>query len=247
MHTVPQELAERIRRPIPPDCSVVPGSLPVVAQGDPTTARVATLTVNPSKLEFTTPKGTWLPPQYRRVESLRSLGVEDAAVLTDEKVSAVAHRCHGYFTGNPNRPAFAALEQLLTAVGLGSYYDGTACHLHLVQWATNPVWSGLTPAVRAQLVVTDAEFLRWQLRAAAVQRVLVNGANTWDWLVRAGMIGGFDVEALEYHNTKGRVKTMAVCRAESDGVRWQGWAVPVEDALSTEGRHSRVEWLLRTH
>ncbi|MEO9220691.1 MAG: hypothetical protein ABI251_02740 [Mycobacteriaceae bacterium] len=246
MHPVPPELADRIRRPIPPDCSVVLGSLPVVAQGDPTTARVATLTVNPSKLELTTPKGTWLAPQYRRVESLRSLEAEDAATLTDEQVSAAIDRCYGYFTSNPNRPAFAALEQLLTAVGAGSYYDGSACHLHLVQWATNPIWSGLTPAVREQLVAADTEFLRWQLRAAAVQRVLVNGANTWDWLVRAGVIGDFDVEALEYHNTKGRVKTMVVSHAESDGLAWLGWAVPVEDALSAEGRTRRVEWL-RTH
>ena len=246
MHTVPPELADRIRRPIPPDCSVVPGSLPVVAQGDPITARVATLSVNPSKLELTTPKGTWLAPEYRRVESLRSLQVEDAATLTDQQVDATVARCHDYFTSNPNRPAFAALEQLLTAVGAGSYYDGTACHLHLVQWATNPIWSGLTPAVREQLVAADTEFLRWQLSAAAVQRVLVNGANTWDWLVRAGVIGDFDVEALEYHNTKGRVKTMEVSRAESDRVVWLGWAVPVEDALSAEGRTSRVEWL-RTH
>ncbi|MEO9220765.1 MAG: hypothetical protein ABI251_03125, partial [Mycobacteriaceae bacterium] len=196
MHTVPGELADRIRRPIPPDCSVVPGSLPVVAQGDPITARVATLSVNPSKLELTTPKGAWLVPQYRRVESLRSLQVEEAATLTDEQVDATVGRCHDYFIHNPNRPAFAALEQLLTAVGVGSYYDGTACHLHLVQWATNPIWSGLTPAVREQLVAADTEFLRWQLSAAAVQRVLVNGANTWDWLVRAGVIGDFDVEAL---------------------------------------------------
>ena len=246
MHTLPQELADRIRRPLPPDCSVVPGSLPVVAQGDPNTARVATLTVNPSKLEFTTPKGIWLPPQYRRVESLRSLDVEDAGALTDEQVDAVVGRCYGYFKANPNRPAFAALNDLLTAVGAGSYYDGTACHLHLAQWATNPVWSGLASAVREQLVAADVEFLRWQLRAAAVQRVLVNGANAWDWLVRAGVIGEYDVDQLEYHNSKGRVKTMAVSHAESGGVQWQGWEIPVGDALSAEGRVGRVDWL-RAH
>lgn len=243
VNTVPQELADRIRRPIPEGCSVVPRSLPIVAQGDPTTARVATLTVNPSKLEFTTPKGTWLEPEYRRVESLRSLGAEDAAGLTDEQVAAVVERCYGYFAANPHRPGFAALEQLLSSIGAGSYYDGTVCHLHLVQWATNPVWSGLTPAVRAQLVEADAEFLRWQLRTAAVDRVLVNGANALEWLVKAGVVAEFDVEEVEYRNAKGRSKTMVLSHAEVDGRRWQGWATPVEDALSPDGQAGRVDWL----
>jgi len=243
VNTVPQELAERIRRPIPPGCSVVPRSLPIVAQGNPNSARVATLTVNPSKLEFTTPKGTWLEPQYRRVESLRSLEVEAATELTDEQVAAVVDRCYGYFAANPHRPGFAALQELLASIGAGSYDDGTACHLHLVQWATNPVWSGLTPAVRTQLVDADVDFLRWQLRTASVERVLVNGANALEWLVRTGVVAGFHVEEVGYRNAKGRAKTMALSRAEVDGVRWQGWASPVEDTLSPEGRARRVDWL----
>lgn len=243
MPTVPQELADRIRRPIPQDCAVVPRSLPIVAQGNPHMARVATVTVNPSKLEFTTPKGTWLEPEYRRVESLRALDVEEAPVLTDEQVAAVVQRSFGYFAANPNRPAFAALQELLTGSGAGSYYDDTACHLHLVQWATNPGWSGLTPAVRAQLIDADAEFLRWQLRTAAVQRVLVNGANALEWVVRAGLVPAFDVEQVDYRNAKGRPKTMALSAADVDGLRWQGWGIPAEDALSTEGRSKRLEWL----
>jgi len=243
VHTVSQELADRIRRPIPPDCSVVPRSLAVVAQGNPNTARVATLTVNPSKLEFTTPKGTWLEPEYRRVESLRALDAEEAATLTDEQVAATVDRSYGYFAGNPHRPGFAALQELLTGIGAGSYYDATACHLYLVHWATNPAWSGLTAAVREQLVAADAEFLRWQLGTAAVQRVLVNGAAATEWVLRAGLVAAFDVDEVEYRNAKGRPKTMALSHAEVDGVRWQGWAAPAEDALSTQGRARRMEWL----
>ncbi len=243
MHTVPQELTDRIRRPIPPDCSVVPRSLPVVAQGNPYIARVATLTVNPSKLEFTTPKGTWLEPAYRRVNSLRALEAEAAAGLTDEQVAATIDRSYRYFRVNPHRPRFAALQELLTGIGAGSYDDDTACHLHLVQWATNPAWSGLTPAVRTQLIAADADFLRWQLGTAAVQRVLVNGSAAVEWVVRAGLVAAFDVEEVDYRNAKGRPKTMALSHAEVNGVRWQGWGTPVEDALSTQGRAGRVEWL----
>ncbi|WP_127784349.1 hypothetical protein [Rhodococcus sp. X156] len=222
---------------------MIPRSLPIVAQGDPSVAAVATLTVNPSKLELTTPTGTWLAGEYRRVESLRSLDVTDAATLTDEQVAAVVARCYGYFQANPHRPAFAALEELLGAVGAGSYYDGTACHLHLVQWATNPVWHGLPPAVREQLVAADADFLRWQLRSSGVRRVLVNGGNALEWLVRAGLVAAFETEEVEYRNAKGNLRTMTLSSAEVDGVRWQGWPTPVEDTLSPDGQAARSEWL----
>lgn len=243
VNTVPQELVDRIRRPAPEGCSVVPRSLPVTSHGDPGTARVATMTVNPSKLELTTPKGTWLEPEYRRVESLRSLGVDTASALTEDQVAAVVERCHGYFTANPHRPGFAALEQLLASIGAGSFYDGTACHLHLVQWVTNPVWSGLTPVVRTQLIEADAAFLRWQLRTAHVERVLVNGSNALEWLVRAGIVAEFETEQVDYHNAKGKAKTMTLSHAEVDGLRWSGWDIPAEDTLSPEGRARRAEWL----
>jgi hypothetical protein len=53
-------VADRIRRPIPPALSVLPGSLPVVSFGDPNGALAATLSLNPSWREFESPDGTWL-------------------------------------------------------------------------------------------------------------------------------------------------------------------------------------------
>jgi hypothetical protein len=76
-----------------------------------------------------------------------------------------------------------------------------------------------------------------------VDRVLVNGANALEWLVKAGVVAEFDVEEVEYRNAKGRSKTMVLSRAEVDGRRWQGWATPAEDALSPDGQAGRVDWL----
>lgn len=64
--TVAQAVADRIRRPMPHDLSVLPGSLPVVAFGDSMSAAVATLSLNPSWIEFESASGAWLHGPDRR-------------------------------------------------------------------------------------------------------------------------------------------------------------------------------------
>jgi len=56
------------------DAPEVPGSTPVIAFGDLTTARVASLRLNPSRLEFLSSTGTLIHAN-RRFETLPSLGV----------------------------------------------------------------------------------------------------------------------------------------------------------------------------
>lgn len=243
---VPVELAERLRRPAPTGCSVVPASLAFVSFGDPTMARVLTLSTNPGKLELTTPRGVWLPTQHRRVESLRSLDVQSPAELTDAQLATVLQRAHGYFTGadaNPHRPRFAALTEVLGAIGAGSYHDGSAAHLDVVQWATNPVWSGLTPAVREQLADADAGFLRWQLRRSGAAVVLVDGAHVAPWLERAGIVRRFTADEVTYRNSRGNDRTMRLARAEAGGHLVLALEVPAGDALSPDGTARRAQWL----
>jgi hypothetical protein len=62
-------VTERIRRPIPAGLSVLPGTLPIVSFGDPSVAAVATLSLNPSWIEFEAPRGGWLDGARRRVAS----------------------------------------------------------------------------------------------------------------------------------------------------------------------------------
>jgi hypothetical protein len=88
-----------------------------------------------------------------------------------------------YFTGeNWYRPWFHWLEALLIGSGAGSYLDGSACHLDLVQWATKPVQRKLSSEVWGRLVQDDLEFLRWQLLMSNVSVVLMNGASVVCWV-----------------------------------------------------------------
>lgn len=172
---LPGYVAARIRLPPPRGCSVLRESTPVVSFGDPSAARVATVGLNPSRVEFRD-KGRELDGPLRRFETLRSLGIRTMEEASDDAVNRVWTRCRDYFQpeGNPYWRWFRPLETLLGELGV-SYLDGTAAHLDLSQWATDPTWSGLSSSVRARLLSDDAGFLRQQLEHEPIRLVLLNG------------------------------------------------------------------------
>jgi hypothetical protein len=169
---IPAYVAERIRRPPPLDCCVLEGSTPVVAFGDPRRSCVATLGLNPSRIEFEE-RGRELDGRLRRFETLRSLGVSGLEDASNEAIVRVWHRCNIYFHANPYR-WFNRLEEVLSAVD-ASYFGDTACHLDLSQWATDPTWKGLSRDARERLVADDADFLRTQLRSEPIRLLMLNG------------------------------------------------------------------------
>lgn len=64
-----------------------------------------------------------------------------------------------------------------------SYYAGSACHVDLVQWATDPTWAKLDRRTRVKLLDQDVPFLRRQLKATTIRMLLINGS---------GVIGEFE-------------------------------------------------------
>jgi len=173
---LPAYLEARIRRPQPENGIVIPGSTPVPAFGDAISARVATLGLNPSRLEFLDSRGRLLTGADRRLESIESLGLDDLKDAPPAAVNAVWQGCVDYFERNPYRRWFDQLEAVVGNVG-ASYYAGSACHLDLVQWATDPTWAALTRAARKGLLAADVAFLRQQLEEERIQLLLLNGRS----------------------------------------------------------------------
>ncbi len=176
----------RLRRAASPDLPIVSGSTPVVAFGDFTKASVATLGLNPSRQEFLYPTGNMLDGPARRFETLSSLGVESLTNASSATLMKVIDNCAGYFDHgrNPYMRWFGQLEQILRKLRV-SYMDRTACHLDLVQWATDPVWSGLSDSARRQLLTDDVPFLLSQLGSHQVRLLLLNGRRVVDELTAA--------------------------------------------------------------
>ncbi|GAB6937309.1 hypothetical protein ACQP60_10250 [Isoptericola variabilis] len=223
---VPHYVADRIRAAVPEGANVVPGSTPVVAFGDASTARVATVGLNPSRIEFEV-KGVWLDGDQRRLATHRSLGVETLEDASDHTVAQVLADCYAYFdTGrNPYWRWFRPLDRLLEA-SLGATYERRiACHLDLVQWATDPVWGELRAPVRKELIEQDREFLRQQLASESIGLVLANGGRVIDELRRSGV-------DMETHgvvaDSKGRTTQIQVGHVGE--VIYVGWRVNLQSS-----------------
>ena len=237
---LPSYLIDMVRR----DSSVaevVSGSTPVVAFGDPFTARVATLGINPSGREFVE-GGQLLDGTSRRLATLRSLGAESLASLTDEQVREVIDDCARYFDEdrNPYRPWFDPLDRLLRA-GIGvSYYDRSACHLDLVQWATDPIWGRTEDRVREQLLAEGLPHLRALLNFGSTHLVLLNGRQVLTEVETVGLVKLVGSGTLPF-----RDQTCSLYLGEGEGIRYVGWSTNLQSSfgVSNEFKDRLAGWV----
>ena len=175
MRSLPKYIESRIRQDPPVSAPIVPGSTPVIAFGDSLKATVATLSWNPSKLEFCDRHGNELTGAERRLETLASLDAKNLSSAADA-VYEIFQGCNAYFQRRPYRKWFDVLEKVLLSLG-ASYYAGTACHLDLVQWATDPTWADLRAEHKKSLIDADLPFLHQQLSQGNIRLLPLNGSG----------------------------------------------------------------------
>lgn len=235
----------RVRSEPPAGCSVLPFSTPVIAFGDWRTARVATLGLNPSPVEFTDRSGRELDGVSRRLETLSSLGARSLGELSGAQVEQVLKSCRTYFQRQPYRRWFDDLEGVLNPLG-ASYYDGSACHLDLAQWATEPAWGRLQPAARQRLLRDGIPFLLEQLRRSFIHLLLLNGTSVVSAFEEAI---GRGLPRAGQELVDGRVR--CTFRADwVDGVAVIGWSTNLQSSFGVTNqfrtalaeRVRRLEW-----
>jgi hypothetical protein len=171
----------------------------VVAFGYFLSARVATLAINPSRKEFQYNDGGLRQEGDRRFETLDSLeGLQSLEDCSDEVVDRVISGCCRYFEVKPYWRWFRPLQRFILPAVNASYVLGTACHLDLVQWATDPTWGGLTGAVREELLREDLPFLVNQLARHHVGLLLINGRTAVEQFELASNVHLDEVEPLRW-------------------------------------------------
>lgn len=240
---IPEYLVRMVRRPLPAKAAI-PGTTPVIAFGDPRRAEIATLGINPSFHEFRSKDGGLLAGPKRRLSTLESLGAESTAALTTDQIQIVVTECAAYFLRNPYRRWFDPLDQVLRH-GLGvSYYDATACHLDLVQWATAPAWSELPPAIRHSLIKDSVLHLRNHLQFGNVRLVLLNGREVLDHVTRIGLA---KLQAHETLDVSARL-SCSLYWGDGEGVRFVGWSTNLQSSrgVSRDFRDRLARWLAGT-
>jgi hypothetical protein len=221
-----KEVLERTRKVIPEGNYIVEKSTPVLSFGNPLTSTVATLGINPSSGEFLYGKDQpLLKGKEKRLVDFETLNISKPRELTDEESELVVEGCNNYFkTGNHYKWFLKAEEHILKPAGFTYFSDqASACHLDLVQWATDPVWSGIKePAIRRNLLKEDKEFLRFQLTNYKFKYVFLNGGTVlkqFDKLKIANLKAVHQVT----RNSSGGIHE--VYRGEANGTIFLGWGI----------------------
>lgn len=195
---------------------------------------MATLGLNPSRAEFLDDGGEILTGRRARFVTLPALGVASLERASPECLEQVLDGTSQYFQNQPYVRWFRPLDTLLRACG-ASYFDGSACHLDLSHWATDPVWRELKAPVRNALIEDGVEFLRWQLASFRIAHVLLNGMGVCRTVEKRLGIRLMEVEAV--NGPRGRAVKLLSGRM-ANGPRFLGWSVNLQSSfgVTTEFR-----------
>ncbi len=155
--------------------SELANSTPVVFRGQQPTARVVTVGINPSIREFYSRNGSELDGDQRRFETLTSLGAGSMSDVTKAMDARIRRRCLDYFEDNPYLDWFAPMELLVQKITGASLFDGSAYHLDLVHWATDPLWGRLGSPTRRELLLRDRPAVVEQLENPSLEIIYLNG------------------------------------------------------------------------
>ena len=185
---IPGYIRDRLLRPIPPDCCVQPDAYPVIANGDPGLARVATVGLNPG----------------------------GAMPYNDAAVEEAWEGQKGYFQGKVYGMYFTPLQKVLNECG-ASYYDGSACNLDLVCWATKPHWREVPDAAQRELLDADHEFFTTLLTENPNIALLLGNGRT----VGKRMMEKFGVEKIPASDIHPRLDLYC---GEAAGKLFIGWS-----------------------
>lgn len=234
-------LFDRLRRE--PLQSSVLASLPVLFFGDLFTATVATVGLNPSKLEYLDKHGNELSGAHRRFETLTSLGAANRASLSDDQCNRAIEKMRRYF--HPDSATYSwfnALDRVTQSMGY-RYDRGEVAHLDLSQEATDPTWSKLRkerPIDFALLQQVDLPFLKWQIEAFPLHVVVCNGRTVFENVI--ALTRG----RLEDSGTMQRMKWyLAKADMPNRRISIVGWNLPLArpTGLGKPGEHALGELL----
>ncbi len=142
MHTTLTTLIDRLDSPAVSGTDVIRWGCPVPSFGDLSSARVATLGLNPSNREFVDESGDELQGAFRRFHTLASLGLRSWSEVDARHLRLILESCRTYFLGNPYDRWFKRMEQVV-AGAKASFYNAScgACHLDLIPYATARKWT----------------------------------------------------------------------------------------------------------
>jgi hypothetical protein len=178
MHSTLTTLVDRLDSSAVLGTDVIQWGSPIPSFGDLSTAKVATVGLNPSNREFVDEAGDELEGRSRRFHTLRSLGLASWSEVDSRHLNMILESCRSYFSVNPYDTWFKRLDQIVLGAS-ASYYNGAcgACHLDLIPYATACKWTELKTGQRTSLLNVAGDTLGLLLANSPVRVLLLNGRS----------------------------------------------------------------------
>ena len=219
-------------------------STPVVSFGYPGNAKVATLGINPSSNEFQIGSGNKNPltGDSKRLVDTETLGASQPEALTRDQAVRVIEGCYLYFERNPYDWFDDLQDYALNPTGT-SFKSGSACHLDLVQWATDPVWQDkrMPKETKKLLLEKDKDFLEYQLTAYNFQYVFLNGSTVLEQVEKLNLIRLEKVGEVRFNKAGTKSRIVA---GEIGNKKFIGWGINAGyEASYKPGLEDLAKWL----
>lgn len=178
VHATTAALIDRLDASVLSWMNVIRWGCPVPSFGDPSSALLATVGLNPSSREFVDASGNELEGSSRRFHTLQSLGLNSWADIDARHIRLILDSYHDYFSVNPYDRWFRRLDQIISGTQM-SYYSnpGTACHLDLIPYATQQRWSDLSPRQQISLFGVANDALGRLVQESDLRVLILNGQS----------------------------------------------------------------------
>lgn len=175
--TLKEKIVSFIRQPIPDNIGVINQSVPVIFFGNIETAHAATISLNPSDLEFRNHKQQLLPLDKKRFVDRDVLNKKDRDTLTIAEAEKVYQSFINYFNNLPYKTWFNQLNRIISPLGF-SYFEDSLIHLDITPWATYPKWANLT--TKQEILTASQNISDHIIRHGKLKYLFINGISAFN-------------------------------------------------------------------
>lgn len=164
--------------PIFIESSVIKWASPIISFGNLEKAKVATVGLNPSDMEFVDRNKEELKIDSRRFHTLSSLNIEKWDDLDDHRTMKILELNKRYFSNNPYNLWFKKLNYVLEDSDLSYYFPlNNACHIDIVPYATSKKWVELKLEEKQYLINKSKGILDNILKVSNISFLVLNGRS----------------------------------------------------------------------
>jgi hypothetical protein len=219
-------LLDKISEPLPKSVKIVEGSIPIVFFGNVEKAEIATLSLNPSNIEFE-------HNGKRRCVDRKQLRVSDSQQLTREQAERVYQSLLLFFKVNPYKTWFNPMNKLFQSKGF-EYYNDKIVHLDISPWATSNKWDSLSREERESII--DTTIIENVIEKRGIKKLFINGKTAFNVFCATLNINANDIQksSFNYNTQSGKSRSFIIYETKIFGCKVVGWNLYIHQGCPQE-------------